>query len=248
MVAPTSGRSGSSCTSSWRARPRSSARRRPRSRRSSRTPRRPCATCARRCPTSSSASIMTALAKSPDDRFPSAEALGAALMPFASAEGIAGPFSLRPSEQAFEIASSAMRRAPHGPRASDASDLLRLPSPRPTRIAHPRTRSWEALRTFLGTVAIGFGLATAATLGWAGTPSPATQATTQGPAPAALEGTSTAPAIVSLPPPPPALLPTESRTSIDPRAHAPARAVHPSVVVVASPPRRRSSSTTSRSH
>jgi serine/threonine protein kinase len=53
--APTSGRSGSSCTSSSQARRPSWARRRPPSRRSWRTPRRPCATCAPRCPRSSSA-------------------------------------------------------------------------------------------------------------------------------------------------------------------------------------------------
>jgi hypothetical protein len=209
--------------------------------------------------------IMTALAKSPDDRFPSAEALGAALVPFASAEGIAGPFSLRPSEQAFEIASSAMRRAPQGPRASDASDLLRLPSSRPTRIAHPpRARSWEALRTFLGTVAIGFGLATAATLGWAGTPVPHPETTTHAmsnggagvpdranaaPPLAAVAGASDSAAIVSLPPPPPALLRAESRTSVGPRPHVPARAAVPQSAVAA-PPRGGSSgsSSASRSH
>ena len=76
--------------------------------------------------------VMTALAKNVDDRFPTAEAFGAALMPFASAEGVSGPFSLRPSQQAFAVASSAMRRAPSGPRASDASEILRLPTSRTT--------------------------------------------------------------------------------------------------------------------
>jgi serine/threonine-protein kinase len=104
--------------------------------------------------------VATALAKSPDDRFPSAEALGAALTPFASADGIAGPFSLRPSRAAFDIACSTMKRTPSGPRASDPSELLRLPQADKTR----REGRWVAVRTFVGTAAIGVGLATAATL------------------------------------------------------------------------------------
>jgi serine/threonine protein kinase len=126
--------------------------------------------------------IMTALAKAPEDRFPTAEAFGAALMPFASPEGIDGPFSLRPSRRAFEIASCAMARAPSGPRASDASDLLKLPTARPPPVGRtlsrfvaafgePRTRALgEAVRTFAGTMAIGVGLATAVTLATAPPP------------------------------------------------------------------------------
>jgi serine/threonine-protein kinase len=109
--------------------------------------------------------ILTALAKHPDDRFPSAEALAAALMPFASAEGIAGPFSLRPSREAFEIASSAMARVPAGARASDASDLLRLPTCRTTRRVHRETSPWTPGRTFVGTLTIGFAVAAGAALG-----------------------------------------------------------------------------------
>lgn len=105
--------------------------------------------------------IMTALAKCPEDRFPTAEAFGASLLPFASAEGIAGPFSIHPSQQAFEIASGAMRRVPIGARASDASDLLKLPASRTTRRVSPVRTRWEALRTFAVTLAVGIGLATA---------------------------------------------------------------------------------------
>jgi serine/threonine-protein kinase len=109
--------------------------------------------------------IVTALAKRPDDRFPNAEALAAAIVPFASAEGAAGPFSLRPSQQAFEVATTTMARVPSGPHASDASDLLRLPTSRTTRRA-PKERSLaDAFRTFAGTLAIGFGLAAGASLG-----------------------------------------------------------------------------------
>jgi serine/threonine-protein kinase len=104
--------------------------------------------------------VATALAKSPEDRFPTAEAFSAALAPFASADGIAGPFSLRPSQQAFEIACSTMRRTPSGPRASDPSELLRLPGPG----TNGREGRWVVLRTFVGTAAIGVGLATAAAL------------------------------------------------------------------------------------
>ena len=115
--------------------------------------------------------LMTALAKAPADRFPSAEAFGAALIPFASDDGIAGPFSPRPSQYAFEMAWSAMARAPSGPRASDASGLLKLPPADPMR----RTRDAEttkavpsqaavALQTFISAMAIGAGIATAVTL------------------------------------------------------------------------------------
>jgi hypothetical protein len=108
---------------------------------------------------------MTTLAKCPDDRFPSAEALAAALVPFASAEGIAGPFSLRPSRRAFEIASSAMARVPAGARASDAYDLLRLPTSRTTRRVHRESSAWTPARTFVGTLTIGFAVAAGAAVG-----------------------------------------------------------------------------------
>jgi hypothetical protein len=116
--------------------------------------------------------LVTALAKTPDDRLPTAEALGAALMPFASADGVAGPFSLRPSQRDFALAVSAMARTPASQRVSDATELLDLrtsrtprPSssrslPRPTRAHFPR----EALRTFAGTLVIGMGLASAMTV------------------------------------------------------------------------------------
>jgi serine/threonine protein kinase len=111
--------------------------------------------------------VVTALAKSPDDRLPTAEALGAALMPFASADGVAGPFSLRPSQRDFALAVSAMARTPPTQPVSDARELLDLPtsrspgSRRAHRTAHP---SWEALRTFAGTLVIGMGLASAMTI------------------------------------------------------------------------------------
>ena len=54
-----------------------------------------------------------------------------------------------------------MKRTPSGPRASDAAELLRLPR----RSLVRRADRWVALRTFLGTAAIGVGLATAAALG-----------------------------------------------------------------------------------
>jgi serine/threonine-protein kinase len=130
--------------------------------------------------------VSTALAKSPSDRFPDVEAFGAALVPFASGDGIAWPFSLRPPREAFEVASSAMKRAPVGPRATDASELLRLPTsgkgqpaPRPLRSSERPLRSSErrvALRTFAGTVAIGVGLATAVALWTASSVPPQTRA------------------------------------------------------------------------
>jgi serine/threonine-protein kinase len=109
--------------------------------------------------------IMTALAKHPDDRFPSAEALAAALVPFASAEGIAGPFSLRPSREAFAVASSAMARVPSGPRASDATELLRLPTSRTTRRVRREGRPWTPGKTFVGTLLVGLAVAGGAALG-----------------------------------------------------------------------------------
>ncbi|HXN32298.1 MAG TPA: serine/threonine-protein kinase [Polyangiaceae bacterium] len=108
--------------------------------------------------------IMTALAKAPENRFPSTEALGAALMPFASAEAMVGPFSLRPSRRAFEIAAATMALAPSGPRASDALDLLNLPTARTTAGARRDRSRWEWLRTVAGSAAIGVGLAIAATV------------------------------------------------------------------------------------
>jgi serine/threonine-protein kinase len=97
--------------------------------------------------------VATALAKTATHRFPSVEAFGAALMPFASAEGVAGPFSLRPSRRAFDVATTTMRRAPRGPRARESSDLLRLPTA-------GRRRGPGPLRTFMTTFVIGAGLAT----------------------------------------------------------------------------------------
>ncbi len=115
--------------------------------------------------------VATALAKSPGHRFPSVEAFGAALMPFASAEGIAGPFSLRPSREAFDVATNTMRRAPRGPRARESSDLLRLPTSGLGRVrspagrgARPARRRPGTLRTFVTTLAIGAGLASSVVL------------------------------------------------------------------------------------
>jgi serine/threonine-protein kinase len=108
--------------------------------------------------------IMTALAKAPDDRFPTAEAFGAALMPFASTEGIAGPFSLRPSQRAFEVASSTMARSHSAAHVRDASELLNLPNrDRASRAARGRSR-FVALRTFASTMMMGVGVSTVVTL------------------------------------------------------------------------------------
>jgi serine/threonine protein kinase len=115
--------------------------------------------------------LVTALAKAPADRLPTAEALGAALMPFASADGVAGPFSLRPSQRDFALAVSAMARTPPSQRVSDAKELLELPPSRPhppssrdVQRALPGRRSREALRTFAGTLVLGMGLASAMTV------------------------------------------------------------------------------------
>ena len=108
--------------------------------------------------------VLTALAKSAAHRFPSVEAFGAALMPFASAEGIAGPFSIRPSRQAFDVATTTMRRAPRGPRARESSDLLRLPTSGKLRAPLPARRGPGPLGTFMTTFVIGAGLATSAVL------------------------------------------------------------------------------------
>ena len=107
--------------------------------------------------------ILTALAKAPSDRFPTAEALAAALMPFASAEGMADPFSLRPSRQAYAVASSTMARTPPAARVSDACELLRLPS---RRHDHPTEFcTADAVKTFAGALAVGMAIAT--TMTWA---------------------------------------------------------------------------------
>jgi serine/threonine-protein kinase len=135
--------------------------------------------------------LVTALAKDPADRLPTAEALAAALMPFASADGLAGPFSLRPSQRDFALASSAMARTPTAARVRDSAELLGLPPSRGRQestspvmgaaidAAAPREpharRSREALRTFGGTLVIGMGLASAMTILFprTGAPSPA---------------------------------------------------------------------------
>ncbi len=109
--------------------------------------------------------VMTTLAKSPDDRFPTVEALAAALVPFASAEGANGPYSLRPSQRAFEVASQTMARAPAANRATSSAELLRM---RPSRTSRHSSRTsqpwWETTRTLGGTVAIGVALATAVSM------------------------------------------------------------------------------------
>jgi serine/threonine-protein kinase len=111
--------------------------------------------------------LVTALAKVPADRLPTAEALGAALMPFASADGVAGPFSLRPSQHDFALAVNAMARTPASQRVSEAQELLTLPPSRRTRSPESRARRRqarrEALRTFAGTLVIGMVLASATT-------------------------------------------------------------------------------------
>ena len=115
--------------------------------------------------------LVTALAKVPADRLPTAEALAAALMPFASADGVAGPFSLRPSQRDFALAVSAMARTPASQRVSEATELLDLrpsPTPQPARpgsTSPARSRfPREALRTFAGTLVLGMGLASAMTV------------------------------------------------------------------------------------
>jgi serine/threonine protein kinase len=108
--------------------------------------------------------VATALAKSAVHRFPSVEAFGAALMPFASVEGMAGPFSIRPSRRAFEVATTTMRRAPRGPRARESSDLLRLPTSGKLRVPPRVRRGPGPLGTFMTTFVIGAGLATSVVL------------------------------------------------------------------------------------
>jgi serine/threonine-protein kinase len=107
--------------------------------------------------------VMTALAKSPDDRFPTAEALGAALIPFSSGEEQLGPRSLRPSAHAFRIASYAIARAPVTPHAGTATELLRLPTSRgdsPPAGQRPASTAW----TFAGALVLGMGAATVMSL------------------------------------------------------------------------------------
>lgn len=113
--------------------------------------------------------IAGALAKSPSDRFPNAEALGAALVPFASTDGLSIPFSLRPSARAFAIASEAMARPPSTRRVSGASEHARSRSSgdgRRARVPAPSSSIpvSDALRTFIGTVVIGMGLASTVAL------------------------------------------------------------------------------------
>lgn len=79
--------------------------------------------------------IVTALAKDARDRFPTAEALGAALMPFASEAATARAFSLRPSRAAIESSSA------------------RIVMARRCR------RAWQALRTLVATLTLGAALA-----------------------------------------------------------------------------------------
>jgi hypothetical protein len=102
--------------------------------------------------------ISTALAKDPGERFPSAEAFGAALMPFASREAAAGPFSLRPSRKALAVARRAVSHAPASVAIATADELLELPVSRrglaPEAHADP-----DAVRVFLGALAVGIGIA-----------------------------------------------------------------------------------------
>jgi serine/threonine-protein kinase len=105
--------------------------------------------------------VATALAKSPEDRFPDVQAFAAALSVYASHGASAGPFSLRPTPHALRVAKAAMARAPRGPSVSNATELLRLHS---WQGRSPPSRLYgDALKTFVGTLALGMGLATAAT-------------------------------------------------------------------------------------
>jgi serine/threonine-protein kinase len=131
--------------------------------------------------------VMTALAKAPDDRFPTAEALAAALVPFASAEGTSGPYSIRPSQRAYEVANLAMARAPASRRATSSTELLRLPPSRVTPRLARRPSRWDTLRALAGTLAIGVGLATALSL------VPRTARTTASMHPSAARGTTPPP-------------------------------------------------------
>ena len=107
--------------------------------------------------------IVTALAKNAVDRFPSVEALAAALVSFASAEIRETSLALRPSRRAFDVAQKTIARAPSNPRARCAADLLRMPTASPP-IERGEPRWCVALRTFAGAMAIGAGLATAVAL------------------------------------------------------------------------------------
>jgi serine/threonine-protein kinase len=107
--------------------------------------------------------ILTALAKAREDRFPSTEAFGAVLVPFAS-QGALGVASLHPSREAYEVATAAMARAPAGHRASDSAELLDLPTARtPLGATRRRSRRGPAV-VVAATVAIGLALTRAATL------------------------------------------------------------------------------------
>jgi serine/threonine-protein kinase len=122
----------------------------------------PSLVCARRdTPPGLERVVATALAKDPEDRFPTVEAFAAALSAFASQRACTSPFSLRPSSHAHRAARAAMARVPRGPSVSDASDLLGL---RPSSDRPRAGRLYgEALRTFVGTFIIGMGLAMAGT-------------------------------------------------------------------------------------
>ena len=107
--------------------------------------------------------IATALSKNAADRFPTVEALSAALVPFVSPHELEASLSLRPSRRAAYVARKTIARAPSNPRASSALDLLEMPT------ASDTTASSEppwciALRTFAGAMAVGAGLATAVAL------------------------------------------------------------------------------------
>jgi serine/threonine-protein kinase len=107
--------------------------------------------------------LATALAKSPDHRFPNVEALAAALLPFATPELRRSSAWLRRVPDAARRAKSAMARAPVGRRVSDASELLVLrPSGSATRRELPHVYR-DALRTFCAALALGTGFAAAAT-------------------------------------------------------------------------------------
>lgn len=92
--------------------------------------------------------VMTALAKCPNDRFPSVEALAAALMPF----------------QGLQIASSAMAMAPPGPHAIGTSEQLTVPPASGPTLRTPREpprgrSKREMLRALAASAAIAFALA-----------------------------------------------------------------------------------------
>ena len=108
--------------------------------------------------------IGAALAKDRENRFPGTEAFGAALVGFASADGRIGPLSVRPSLQAFEMATATMARAPAGRPASDASDLLHLPTARTTNPTHGGRDGLGVLGAVAAILAIAAALASVGTL------------------------------------------------------------------------------------